>query len=324
MMQQKIIVTGGTSFIGSHLIRRLLEREMDITVLVRDATRVPPDWDRRVEIVEGDIRKKESLLKLPLEGSIIFHLAGETKRKSLFFDVNTGGTRNLVDLAARAGTKHFIHLSSVGVFGYPGKDLIDEYVSCSPVDEYEKSKYEAERILAQYHEKYSIPITILRPSIVFGEESKSESFLGWMRSIKNQTFRFIGSKAHANYVYVGDVVEALISVSKEALPQKDVFIVSDTRELREFVRSAAKILGVEIPKYSIPRWLAFSVAGGLTPMTKVLGKRFPLTIGRVKGLTDGRMFSSEKIQRELGFRPRFGIEEGLKRTIRWYEEQRLL
>jgi nucleoside-diphosphate-sugar epimerase len=324
MESQRFIVTGGTSFIGRHLVERLLEEGKPLILFVRDPSKVPQDWKGNVEVVNGDIREKRSLAKLPFEGSIVFHLAGEIERKALYFDINVRGTGNLVDLAARAGTKHFIHLSSVGVFGHPTQNLIDENVSCHPINEYEKSKYEGEKILAEYHERYSVPITILRPSIVFGEGSNSGSFLGWMRSIKNRTFRFTGDKAYANYVYVGDVVEALVLVSERARFGKEVFIVSDTKTMREFVQCVATILGVNIPEYSIPRWLAFLVAGAFTPMTIVLRKRFPLTISRVKALTDRRIFSSEKIEKQLGFQPKFGFVKGLQRTLMWYEKEGLL
>jgi dihydroflavonol-4-reductase len=202
--------------------------------------------------------------------------------------------------------------------------LIDENAACHPVNEYEKSKYEGERLLGEYYERRSIPITILRPSTVFGEGSNSESFLGWMRSIKNRTFRFIGGKAYANYVYVGDVVEALVSVSKAGRSGKEDFIVSDTKTMREFVRYAAEILGADVPDYSIPRWLAILSAEAITPMAKVFGKRFPLTVSRVKALTDRRIFSSEKIKKELGFQPKFGVMKGLQRTLMWYQREGLL
>lgn len=319
------IVTGGTSFIGRHLVQRLLEEEKEpIILLARDASRVPQDWHKRVEVVEGDIREKTSLLMLPFEGSVIFHLAGEVDNKSLFHDINVAGTENLISLAAPAKIKHFIHLSSVGVMGHPGGGKIDETAPCHPLNEYERSKYEGERILAEYFGRYQIPMTLFRPSTVFGEGSKSQSFLGWMRSIKNRTFRFIGKKSYANYIYVGDVAEALFRVSEAGRTGKEIFILSDGKSMREFVRCAAEILRVEIPGASIPRWFALMVAGTLTPLANYFGKSFPLTVNRVRALTDRRVFSMEKIRKELGFQPKFGIVEGLRRTLRWYEGEGLL
>jgi len=318
------IVTGGTSFIGRHLVRRLLEEKKSITLLARDPSRVPEDWHGRMEIVEGDIREKDSLSPLPFEGSIVFHLAGEIERKSLLFDVNVIGTENLIDLAVPAKIKHFIYLSSVGVIGRPGQERIDETASCHPLNEYERSKHEGEKVLMEYSEKYQVPLTILRPSTVFGEGSKNQSFLRWMRSIKNRTFRFIGGKAFANYIYVGDVVEALVLICEGNRSGKAVFILSDTEPMRKFVHSAAAILGVKISETSIPRWVALWVAGTLTPTMSFFGKAFPLTIPRLRALTDQRFFSAEKIKKELGFQPKFGIVEGLRRTLRWYEREGLL
>lgn len=319
------IVTGGTSFIGRHLIQRLLEEEnAPIILLVRDASRVPQDWRPKVQVVEGDIREKGVLSRLPFEGSIIFHLAGEVEDRSLFYDINVVGTENLISLAAPARIKHFIHLSSAGAIGHPGKGKIDETTPCCPMNEYERSKYEGERILAEYFGRYQIPVTIIRPSTVFGEGSKSQSFLSWMRSIKNGTFRFIGKKSYANYIYVGDVAEALLRVSKAGRTGKNIFILSDGKPMEEFVHSAAEILNVEIPGTPIQRWFAFVVAGTLTPLANCFGKDFPLTVSRVRALTDQRVFSMKKIKEELGFQPRFGIVEGLQRTLRWYEREGLL
>lgn len=325
MNRLEYIVTGGTSFIGKHLIRRLLEEEnARITLLVRDASKVPQDWQSRVQVVEGDIREKRSLSMIPFEGSIIFHLAGEVNNKSLFYDINVWGTENLITLAAPAKVKHFIHLSSVGVIGYSGEGKINETTPCHPLNEYERSKHEGEKVLTEFCEKYQVPLTLLRPSTIFGEGSKSQSFLGWMKSIKNGTFRFIGSKAIANYIYVGDVVEALFLISKGDRTGKDVFIISDSKPIREFVHSAAEILGVEAPETSIPKWFALMVAGSLTPTMRFFRKTFPLTISRVQALTDHRYFSAEKIEKELGFKPKFGIVEGLRKTLRWYEKEGLL
>lgn len=319
------IVTGGTSFIGKHLVHRLLEEgNAQIILLVRDASKVLQEWRPRVQVVEGDIREKRALSQLPFEGSIIFHLAGEIDNKSLFYDINVVGTENLISLSASARIKQFIHLSSVGVIGYPGRREIDETTPCHPLNEYERSKYEGERILADYFERYQIPMTIIRPSTVFGEGSKSQSFLGWMRSIKDRTFRFIGRKAYANYIYAGDLAEALLKVSKAGLNGKEIFILSDGKSMEEFVLSAAEILNVEIPRTPIPRWFAFVIAGTLAPLANLFGKSFPLTISRVRALTDQRVFSMEKIKRRLEFQPRFGIVEGLKRTLQWYEKEGLL
>ncbi len=325
MNRSPYIVTGGTSFIGRHLIQRLLdEEEAPIILLTRNASKIPQDWRSRVQAVEGDIREKRSLSMLPFEGSIVFHLAGEVNSKSLFHDINVTGTENLISLAAPARVKHFIHLSSVGVIGHPAERQIDETTPCHPMNEYERSKYEGEKILTEYFERYQIPVTIFRPSTVFGEGSKSQSFLGWMRSIKNRTFRFIGEKAYANYIYAGDVAEALFRASKSGQTGKEIFILSDGKPMEEFVHSAAEILKVEIPGTPIPRWFAFVVAGTLAPLANHFGKSFPLTVTRVRALTDRRIFSMEKLRRELEFKPRFGIVEGLKRTLRWYEKEGLL
>ena len=324
MKHPHFVVTGGTSFIGRHLVRRLLERGGEITILTRDITKVPEEWHGRVEMIEGDVRKKNSLLKLPFEDSILFHLAGEIQKESLYFDTNVTGTKNIMDLAFKEKIRHFIYLSSVGVFGYPTQNRIGEEVSCHPIHDYEKSKYEGEKILVHSFENYHVPATILRPSTVFGEGSKNESFLGWMKAIRNRMFRFIGENAYANYIYVGDLVEALILVSKANLSGKEVFIVNDAKPMREFINAASEILRVQIPQYSIPQWIALLGANILKPLTKMFGNHFPLTVSRVKALTDRRIFSTEKIEKELGFKPIFGIVEGLKRTIQWYEKKGLL
>lgn len=324
MKPQHFVVTGGTSFIGRPLVRRLLDGGGEITILTRDISKVLGEWHGRVEMVEGDVREKKSLSKLPFEESILFHLAGEIQKKSLFFDTNVKGTRNIMDLALKGKIKHFIYLSSIGVFGYSKQSRIGEDVSCHPIDEYEKSKYEGEKILVHSFENYKVPTTILRPSTVFGEESKNESFLSWMKAIKNRTFRFIGNDAHANYIYVGDLVEALILVSKANLSGKEVFIVNDAKPMREFINAAAEILRIKIPQYSVPKWVALLGANTLTPIAKMSGKNFPLSTSRVRALTDRRIFSAEKIEKELGFKPIFGIVEGLMRTIQWYEKKGLL
>jgi nucleoside-diphosphate-sugar epimerase len=256
----------------------------------------------------------------------VYHLGGEIRNAAAFNAVNAVGTQNL--LATCQGTKleRFVHLSSTGVMGASGAGSVNESTPCHPKNEYERSKFTGEQIVLTACKKYQVPVTVLRPTIVFGEGSNKDhdSLARWLYTIQKGWFRFTGSgDAVANYVYVGDVVQACLLVAKNAKATGKVYIVSDSCSLCDFVSTATEFLGVKMPG-KLPTWLAYILAGGFQMAGKVARLSPPLTVGRVKALRNRVVYSSDKIRKELGFSPTVGWREGLRRTIEWYRKNKLL
>ncbi len=203
MSQPIAAVTGGTGFIGRHLISELQRNNFLVRVLTRDKNMAQTLASLNAQILEGDLRDAGALSKLVDDVDYVFHLAAEIKDKC------GGGTRNLLESVRANPIKRFIYLSSTGVFGHPRDFRIREETFCEPNNEYEQTKYETEKIVTEFARSHFIPATIVRPTIVFGEgkENSEDSFYQFIRQIKRgRIFTLARGRGVANYVYVKDVV----------------------------------------------------------------------------------------------------------------------
>ena len=125
----------------------------------------------------------------------------------------------------------------------------------------------------------------------------------------------------ANYVYVGDVVEAMLRLAERPMSEPATYIVADPAPMQDFVGAMAQALGVPAPTRSVPVWAAYALAAGLTIANRIIGTPAPLTPSRVRALTSDCVFSGDKLRREAGIAFPFGYRKGLERTIAWYRER---
>jgi nucleoside-diphosphate-sugar epimerase len=326
-MSKKVLVTGATGFVGRHLVNKLLAVGQSVRVLTRDKSKALHLWGGSVDIVVGDLTDRDSLKSIAKDIDIVYHLAGEIKEKEKFYKVNVEGTKNLLQVCLGSEISKFVHFSSAGVTGPSAGKVVDERTPCNPISDYERSKYEGERIALDFWAKFGMPVTIVRPTIIFGEGRKrgADSFATWLTMIQKRRFWFIGSGDYvANYIYVGDVVEACMLIAKRSDAIGEVYIVSDPCTMREFVGTIADILDVKYPRMSIPRPLAYLIAANLQIISRIAGFSPLLTVNRVRALTNPTLYSAEKIRKELGFIPPLGFREGLRRTIQWYRDNGIL
>ncbi len=315
-----VLVTGASGFIGRHLTGRLLERGAALRVVTRNPDRLPAEWRGRVEVVTGSLSDKGTIESVMKGASLVFHLAGETQDQASMQAVNTEATRALVQAARAAGAKRFVHLSSVGVIGADKPGTITEETPCRPKNEYERTKLEGERAVLDFARSSGLDAMVVRPTIVFGEGvgRSLDSLLEWLKAVQRGRFVFIGKQAVANYVYVGDVVEAMLLLSERPSPRGETFHVADPASMRDFVGAMAEALGVARPARVVPAWAAYAVAAGLQVANRLFGTPVPLTSSRVRTLSSACRFSGDKLLTRAGFTLPFGYQAGLIRTVRWY------
>jgi len=317
-----VLITGASGFIGRFLTEKLLERGMPVRVVTRHPDRLPPEWVGRVEVAAGSLTDTGVIRSATNGVSLVFHLAGELSDVSSMKAVNTDAAYELVRAAGAAGAKRFVHLSSVGVIGSDGDGEVTEDASCHPRNEYERTKFEGERAVLEFSRTGGFDAVIVRPTIVFGEgmNRTRDSLLEWIRAVQRGRFAFIGQKAVANYVYVGDVVEAMLRLSERPCPGGEIFHVADPAPMRDFVDAMAEALGVACPAGTLPVWTAYAAAVGLETANRLLGTPAPLTLSRVRALSSGCRFSGSKLRVRGGVELPFGYRTGLARTVRWYRE----
>lgn len=315
----KYFITGGTGFVGRHLLQRLGSGEDEIICLRRSRSQPPLAIDS-IKWIEGDILDVSTYADELHEADYVIHLAGllSSRRKEDYVRVNVEGTKALLETCRRVGTslKRFVHMSSIAAMGPKHQPcLLSEADACSPQSEYGKSKYQAETV-AQTFSEY-VPIVILRPAFVYGpgdlrgvrflQSLNSHSWLVWASQIKSICLS-----------HVIDVVKgSLLSLRKE-IKSGETFIIADPG-----VSSFEEVL----------RMLADSFNGLLSKGTRVgtqgapgfseRSSRFGSMPSRVRQYQFWACDTS-KARITLGFHPEIPFQRGAYDTINWYIDQGLI
>lgn len=328
----KILVTGGTGFIGSHLVEALVKRGYQVRCLVRETTAERINFLRKLEVdlIQGDLLNKRKLKEALQNIDIVYHIAGavdaKTKSKKVFYDVNVKGTENILEASIKAGVKRFIHCSSVGVYGIVDKKLsVKETEKYNPHTDYERSKTRGERIVLAAKNR-GMEISVIRPAIVYGPRDFSAIYK-WFKVIKKGLFRIIGhgnNKIHM--VYVKNLVEGMILAGEKEKAKGQIYNIADEKEttIKEIAKAMAKALEVKLPRIHLPKTIAKIIAIFFEVLAKIIKIEPPLTRKRVAFLTENRIFDISKAKKELGYSPEIKLEQGIKETVQWYKENKYL
>ena len=305
-----VAITGGTGFIGRHLIARHISRGDQVRYL----TRKDPRTSMRGAVAHvGSLRSPISeLRKFVRNADVLYHCAAELKDESQMENTNVLGTANL--LAAAAGeVGRWIQLSSTGVYGGDLHGEIHEDSDIKPVNAYERSKSMSDKLVCEAADDQNLPLVLLRPSNVYGADMPNQSLFHLIRTIDRGMFFFIGSHGPvANYVHVENVVDALMLCQMVNLPSNGrTYIVSDHRTLETFVRIISGALGKNTPRKRLPEFLARAVVllAGAIP-------KFPLTASRVDALINRTVYRTDRIESELGYKSRISMEQGIGDLVR--------
>jgi nucleoside-diphosphate-sugar epimerase len=256
----------------------------------------------------------------------VLHLAGEKRDVARMAGVNDVGTARLVDAAARAGARRFVHLSSVGVYGarmHAG--VVGENHPHTPQNAYEASKSAGERAVRERCAAQGLACVVLQPSNVVGIVPGAVYPLrGLARMVARGWFRHFGrGDAWVNYVAVEDVASALCAAVRDDAAQ-GVFIVNVPVTLRALVGWIANELGLPAPTRHWPWWTGAlaSQAGALG--RRVLGRELPFSPERFRELTNTTRYDGSAITRALGFGYPLGIEAALRSMVRRYRSEGLI
>jgi dihydroflavonol-4-reductase len=326
----RILVTGSTGFVGSHLMEELGKRDLLISVIVRtDWLGSIPLWLRNTDIFYGDITDRASVRKALKNVDVVFHLASLLGRwqseydESEYYRVNAAGTQLLIEECRKENVKHFVYLSSAGVMGRLTKTPADENHPCSPDFPYEKSKYYAEIALNKSIVKDRFPATIIRATHIYGPRDKNTVKV--LRTIKQlKIFPLIGGgRSLFQPLYVKDLVKGLVAcIEKRDESVGKTYLVAgrDILTYKEFILLSAQILNISLKTFSISEKLASYLAVASESMGKPFNFEPPLTRSRVEFFSRDQTYRTEKIQKEIGFFPKTDIRTGLKNMIDWFEK----
>ena len=192
-----------------------------------------------------------------------------------------------------------------------------------PATVYERTKAEGERVALSIAERHGLPLNVARPALVYGPGDRH--LAGWFRAIRAGYYRVVGGgDSLLHPIYVDDLVEGLLRCADA--PARRVYHLVGERPvpIRELAASIALALGRRLPRGRIPKRAALAVAALLEAVPGVPRDRLPLTRSRVAFMTEDRAYCGCRARRELGFEPRVGLADGLRRTVAWYREEGLL
>ena len=319
----KALVTGGTGFIGSHLVEALLQNGVEVRCLVRKTSDLSWLKGLPVELATGDCCDKASLTGTLRDIDQVFHLAGVTKavRSETYFEVNVKGTENLIDVVLETNRppRGFVYVSSQAAAG-PCTDgsRKKETDECEPVSPYGQSKRMAEDVVLAHTQE--LPVVILRPCAVYGPRDRDVYVFFKMLS-RGLKLCLWGQEQFVSLCYVGDVVRAILLASQGRGPSGEIYFVSDGKHYRmeEVGDVFAQAMGVSPVCIRIPKWVIVGLASVSEGFSKLSGR--PALISRGKAsemIQENWGCDIAKAATALGFVPETDLARGAQLTVAWY------
>ncbi len=322
----RVLVTGGTGFTGKALVLRLLADGHDVIALdSKEGLKTDELRQAGAQVIIGSVTDRD-MVERAVEGvEVVQHLAAAFRdlgvSEDFYREVNVQGTRNVLDAALRAGVRKVVYCSTCGVHGNVDHPPGGEDAPIQPADYYQRTKYMAEPIAREYHAR-GLATVILRPAAIYGP-GDPERFAMIFRRVARGTFPMFGSgRTLYHPLYVDNLVDAFVLAMDEGKGDGEAYLIADEEYLgiEELVRRVAKALGVEVRVPHYPIWPAIVAGHVCETLWKPFGVPPPIFPRRVDWYRQNRAFRIDKAKRDLGYRPRVGLDEGLRRTAEWYRQ----
>jgi dihydroflavonol-4-reductase len=318
----KVLVTGATGFTGGHLARTLTAAGQSVRALIR-----PGSDSRRlaatgVEIVEGQLTNEADVRNAAAGCERVFHVAAAFRSAKhgdqYYWDVNVGGTLNVLAAARAHGCERVVHCSTGGVHGHIDEPPAAETYRFRPDDIYQRTKVEAELAVAAAAND-GLSTTIVRPGAIYGEGDLR--FLPLFRAIQQRRFVMIGSgKTRLHMVHVDDLVRGMLLAGSRPEARGETFLIAgpEAPTLNELAATVAEAVGAPRTKLHVPVWPVYATAWLCEQLCKPLRLEPPLHRRRVGFFTHHREFDISKARAIIGYEPRVTVAEGVRRAAAWY------
>jgi dihydroflavonol-4-reductase len=323
----KAFVTGGTGFIGSHLVDHLIDdsRYDEVRCLVRNREK----WltGKKYTKVEGDLFSVTNL-KNALEGvDTLFHIAAivMAPTKEEFQKANVDATENLIRIARKSGVKKMVILSSLAAAGPSSGVPLGEDTQMNPVSMYGESKKEMEEMIHRIHTP-ELSITILRPPAVYGP--REDQIYSFFKLMNKRICPIVGdgSKPEISMMYVSDLIRALSLAEKNTTSGIHTYFVSgpEIYNWNQIKDVTSKVLGKKpVPLYIRPGMVK-KIAGVIESAASLFGTYPVLNREKANEMVLEWTCSNKKAADELHYHPSVSLEEGISRTIQWYKKHHWL
>ena len=319
-----ILVTGATGFIGRHLLPVLHQQGWQTTAAVRDDFRQPLSIPIKA-IQVGEIDDMTDWQEALLGIDTVIHLAGRShilhetisNPEAAFIKVNTKGTINLVKQSLKAGVKHFIFVSSIHAMAAESDNILNENSPCHPDSPYGGSKLQAEQALINLAKDSNMTWTILRPTLVYGPGNRA-NMERLMKLIKRGLpLPFGAIKNRRSFVFVGNLVAAVITCLDHPNAANKIFLISDNQAVStpQLIRLIAQQIQQPCQLLPVPTILLRFLGYLGDSLEFITGKNLPFNTYNIDRLLGSLTVDSRYIQKTLNWQPPFTLEQGLAQTI---------
>jgi dihydroflavonol-4-reductase len=326
----KVLVTGANGFLGSWVVRRLVDEGHDVFSLVRKNSDLSELSGVSTKYLYGDVTDLHSLLENFQKMDSVFHLAGliayKKSERAQMEKVNVQGTANVVEACRAAGVRRLVHLSSVVAVGagFTPADVLNEE---SPYNishlnlGYFETKHQAEILVKEACQKNRVDAVILNPSTIYGPGDARKGSRKTQLKVAQGKFNFY-TAGGVNVVAVEDAVDGIISAWKKGRTGERYILAGENLLIKDLFAMIAKEAGQPAPQKLLPSGLlhALGIAGDLTA---ALGLPSSLSRENAWSATLYHWFDSSKAQRELDFKPR-PAEMAISQSVKWIRENGLL
>ena len=321
----KVLVTGGTGFTGSHLVKKLLDEGLEVRALARPGSDTSFLEGCGAEIVPGDIADRASVDRAVKDTETVFNIAAAYREAKLpdssYWAVNLEGTKNIIGACLKYDISRLVHCSTIGVVSSVDDPPSDESAPYSPDDIYQQSKCAAEKEILRAVREQGLPASVIRPCAIYGPGDLR--LLKMFKMIARKRFFVIGNgRALYHMVYIDDLVSGFILASQKNGSIGEVFIIGGPRytDLNELFRVIAREFDVKPPGIRIPYKPIEILSVLMEYAFKPLKKEPPLYKRRVAFFKKDRAFDISKAKKILGYKPAFDLKDGVHLTAKWYLE----
>ncbi len=319
----RVFVTGGTGFIGGHVVRKLRARGDEVRALVRNPEKGKALAELGCELVSGDLGDEAAIrgglqgCDAAIHGAAIYEVGVKKDRHEAMYDANVRGTERVLRAALEAGTPKVVYISTVAAFGNTRGEVVDEgyrHPGRDFTSYYEQTKYEAHQIARRLIDQEGLPCVIVQPGGVYGPDDHS--------AIGTQINQFLAGRMPMiafpelglNMVHVEDVADGVLLALDKGEVGEAYILGGEITTMRGVIDTVARVAGRKAPKRAMPT----PMLKALTPVGGLVGKAMgqPPNLRELISSADDVTFwaKHDKAMAELGYSPR-GLEQGIRETL---------
>jgi len=318
----RALVTGGTGFVGSHLVDELLKNDYTVKVLIRLTSNLSYLKGKPVSLITGDLSDVSSLIAACKGNDVIFHVAAlphEQRHLRSFYKVNTKGTKNLLEASTQSGVRHFVLMSTTSIYGFPSIPILKEEHATMPKTKYGRSKYLAEQLLWHYGKTHNMHVAAVRAPWITGPRNYKTPHI--IRTIEEGRFFYVRTpQTVISIVDVRDVADCLRHAAEHPETNGQAMNVkSFDCTVQAYIEAIAAKLSVSSPTRTLPLQTALLLAACAEAAWLPTGREPPITRHQVRTLGTTRTFDISRAL-AIGYNPRHTMEETVSDTIDWAQK----